>query len=83
MALLTNKPQARQIPAAGLVEPLSEREREVLRLVAEGLTNREIGLRLHLSPNTIKRHTLNIYEKLSVHNRTEAVNKARHLDILI
>jgi LuxR family maltose regulon positive regulatory protein len=64
------------------IKPLSNRELEVLHLIAEGLTNREIGLRLYLSPNTIKRHANNIYEKLGVHSRTEAVAKARILDIL-
>ena len=69
-------------PAAhALIEPLTARELEVLQLAATGLTNREIGLRLYLSPNTIKRHTLNIYEKLDVHSRTEAVAKARTLGI--
>jgi len=71
-----------QGPAQPLIEPLSERELEVLHHLATGLTNREIGLRLHLSPNTIKRHTLNIYEKLDVHSRTEAVTKARDFGIL-
>jgi LuxR family maltose regulon positive regulatory protein len=65
-----------------LIEPLSNRELEVLNLIAEGLSNREIGLRLYLSPNTIKRHANNIYEKLGVHSRTEAVAKARILNIL-
>ena len=65
-----------------LIEPLSDRELEVLHLIAEGLSNREIGLRLYLSPNTIKRHNNNIYEKLGVHSRTEAVAKARILNIL-
>jgi LuxR family maltose regulon positive regulatory protein len=65
-----------------LIEPLSNRELEVLHLIAEGLSNREIGLRLYLSPNTVKRHANNIYEKLNVHSRTEAVAKARTLGIL-
>jgi LuxR family maltose regulon positive regulatory protein len=65
-----------------LIEPLSDRELDVLHLIAEGLSNREIGLRLYLSPNTIKRHANNIYEKLGVHSRTEAVAKARILNIL-
>jgi LuxR family maltose regulon positive regulatory protein len=77
---LVSLPQRPATPP--LIEPLSERELEVLRLVSSGLTNREIGLRLHLSPNTIKRHTLNIYEKLGVHSRTEAVAKARTLGLL-
>ncbi|MGI5837221.1 MAG: LuxR C-terminal-related transcriptional regulator [Chloroflexota bacterium] len=65
-----------------LVEPLSERELEVLRLIAEGLSNEEIAQRLVVSLPTIKFHTSNIYGKLSVRNRTEAVAKARGRDIL-
>ncbi len=65
-----------------ILEPLSEREIEVLQRIAEGLTNREIADRLYLSLNTVKVHTRNIYGKLDVHNRTEAVNKARALAIL-
>jgi len=67
---------------AALVEPLSEREVEVLGLVAEGLSNREIAHRLYLSVNTVKVHTSNIYGKLGVHSRTQAVAKARALGIL-
>jgi LuxR family maltose regulon positive regulatory protein len=66
-----------------LVEPLSERELEVLRLVAEGLTNREIAARLYLSLNTVKGHTRNIYGKLGVHSRTQAVARARALGLLL
>jgi LuxR family maltose regulon positive regulatory protein len=65
-----------------LVEPLSERELEVLELLAEGLTNREIASRLFLSLNTVKAHTRNIYGKLGVHNRTQAVVRARALGAL-
>jgi LuxR family maltose regulon positive regulatory protein len=65
-----------------LVEPLSERELEVLQLLAEGLTNQEIGARLFLSLNTVKVHTRNIYGKLDVHNRTQAVAQARALGVL-
>ena len=65
-----------------LVEPLSDREIEVLRLVAKGLTNQVIAQRLYLSIHTIKTHTRNIYGKLGVNNRTQAVNKARTLGIL-
>ncbi len=50
---------------------LSEREREVLALMAEGLTNPEIAGQLHLSPHTIKEHTSSLYRKLEVRNRTE------------
>ena len=66
-----------------LIEPLSEREIEVLQLIAVGLTNREIADRLYLSLNTVKVHTRNIYGKLGVNNRTQAVAKARALGILI
>jgi LuxR family maltose regulon positive regulatory protein len=65
-----------------LVEPLSERELEVLQLIAEGLTNREIGQRLFITPGTVKVHTSNIYGKLGVHSRTQAVAQARALGIL-
>lgn len=65
-----------------MIEPLSERELEVLRLIAEGLANEEIAQRLVLSLPTIKWHTSNVYGKLSVKNRTEAVAKARGLGLL-
>jgi LuxR family maltose regulon positive regulatory protein len=67
---------------AQLVEPLSERELEVLRLLAEGLSNPEIASRLYLSTNTVKVHTRNIYGKLGVHNRTQAVVQAKESGIL-
>jgi len=67
---------------ADLLEPLREREREALALIAPGLTNREIASRLILSLNTVKAHTRNIYGKLAVHNRTQAVTTARALGIL-
>ena len=69
-------------PNASLIEPLSERELEVIALLAEGLTNREIASRLYLAPNTVKAHTGNIYGKLDVHNRTQAVARARTLGLL-
>jgi len=66
----------------GLVEPLSEREIEVLQLIAEGLTNPEIAARLYLSLNTVKVHTRNIYGKLEVNNRTQPGTRAKALGIL-
>lgn len=54
---------------------LSEREMEVLKLLAEGLTNQQIGEKLFLSPNTIKTHIKNLYLKLNISNRAQAVNK--------
>jgi LuxR family maltose regulon positive regulatory protein len=65
-----------------LIEPLSERELEILQLIAEGLTNPEIAAQLYLSLNTVKAHTRNIYGKLGVHNRTQAVSRARALGLL-
>ncbi len=65
-----------------LTESLSEREIEVLQLIAGGLTNSEIASRLYLSLNTVKAHTRNIYSKLDAHNRTQAVARARALNIL-
>ncbi|RMF04952.1 MAG: DNA-binding response regulator, partial [Chloroflexi bacterium] len=59
---------------AGPSDALSDREREVLKLVAAGKSNQEMAARLHLSPNTVKYHLQNIYRKLQVNNRTEAAN---------
>jgi LuxR family maltose regulon positive regulatory protein len=65
-----------------LVEPLSERELEVLQLVAQGLSNRQIAERLYLALPTVKGHNRNIYSKLQVTRRTEAVARARELGLL-
>jgi len=65
-----------------LVEPLSAREREVLQRIAEGLTNQEVAARLYLSLHTVKVHARNIYAKLGVTSRTQAVAKGRALGIL-
>jgi ATP/maltotriose-dependent transcriptional regulator MalT len=65
-----------------LVEPLSERELEVLRLLAGSLPPSEVAKKLFLSPFTLKAHTQNIYTKLGVHSRIEAINKAREMDLL-
>jgi DNA-binding NarL/FixJ family response regulator len=62
-----------------VVQPLSERELEVLRLAARGLTNRAIGLDLAISDRTVQGHLANIYAKLHVNTRTEAVLKAMRL----
>lgn len=68
--------------AQPLAEPLSRRELEVLRLVARGLSNREISERLFLALDTVKGHNRRIFGKLSVQRRTEAIVKARSLGIL-
>jgi LuxR family maltose regulon positive regulatory protein len=62
-----------------LVEPLSERELEVLRLVTAGLSNREIARQLFLSPGTVKTHVHNIYGKLGVESRAKAIARAGKL----
>jgi len=63
-------------------EPLSPRELDVLRLVAQGLSNQEIGARLFLALDTVKGHNRRIFEKLGVRRRTEAVARARELGLL-
>ncbi|HLX66501.1 MAG TPA: LuxR C-terminal-related transcriptional regulator, partial [Puia sp.] len=62
---------------------LSARELEVLQLMAEGLSNQEIAGRLFVSLNTIKTHSANIFEKLDVRRRTQAVDKAKKLNIIL
>jgi DNA-binding NarL/FixJ family response regulator len=69
-------------PEAGLAEPLSEREREVLRLLALGLSNREIATRLSLAPGTVKNYVTNILQKLGVRDRTQAAVRARELGVI-
>lgn len=65
----------------GATARLTEREREVLELVAGGATNREIAERLFLSPHTVKEHTSSLYRKLGVRNRAEAVQRAQRLGL--
>jgi LuxR family maltose regulon positive regulatory protein len=69
-------------PAKFLNEPLSQRELEILKLIAQGLSNREISDRLFLALDTIKGHNRRIYDKLQVQRRTEAIARARELDLL-
>jgi len=61
---------------------LSEREREVLGLIAAGSTNREIAEQLFLSPHTVKEHTSAVYRKLGARNRTDAVQRAQRIGVL-
>ncbi len=68
--------------AQSLIEPLSQRELEVLQLIAQGLSNREISERLFLALDTIKGHNRRIYDKLQVQSRTEAIAHARELGLL-
>ena len=69
-------------PAKSLIEPLSQRELKVLQLIAQGLSNREIGERLFLALDTVKGHNRKIFGKLQVQNRTEAAARARELGLL-
>ena len=79
-AAVQNKRQSRS--PQPLVEPLSERELEILQLIAQGLSNREIGERLFLALNTVKGHNRIIFDKLQVERRTEAVARARELGLI-
>ena len=74
------RPAAR--PPQPLIEPLSEREVEVLRLIAAGLSNQEIAARLIIAPGTVKRHINNIYGKLGVQSRTQAIARGREVGLL-
>ena len=65
-----------------LAEPLSKREIEVLAAMAQGLSNADIASQLYLSRNTLKTHTQHIFGKLNVHNRVQAINKARMLNLI-
>lgn len=69
-------------PAASAVPQLTPRELQVLRLVAEGLSNREIGMRIHLGEATVKTHLLKAFGKLEVNDRTRAVTRAMELGLL-
>jgi LuxR family maltose regulon positive regulatory protein len=69
-------------PTTELPEPLSEREREVLQLIAAGKTNRRIASELFVSVGTVKTHTNNLYRKLDAHSRTQALARARELKLL-
>jgi len=69
------------LPTKFVIEPLSSREMEVLRLIAQGLSNQEICERLVLALDTVKGHNRRIFDKLQVQNRTEAVARARELGL--
>lgn len=69
-------------PALLLVEPVTGREMEILNLIAAGLSNQEIADELLISVNTVKRHAFNLYGKLGVKRRTQAVAQAKALALL-
>ena len=80
-------PQSQDSPTSSLttqplIEPLSERELEVLRLIAQGLSNQEITRKLFVALSTVKGHNLRIFAKLQAKSRTEAVARARELGLL-
>jgi LuxR family maltose regulon positive regulatory protein len=79
-AITTNQESA--VKTQLLPEPLSERELEVLHLIAEGYKYQEIAERLVVSINTVRHHTRNVYGKLDVNNRTQAIGKAKELNLL-
>ena len=74
-------PPARRAEA-GLAEPLNAREREILRLVAQGLSNREIAERLSLAQGTVKNYVTTILQKLGARDRTQAALRARELGLI-
>ena len=71
-----------EIGLMDLIEPLTEREQEVLRLMVKGLKYKEIATKLFISQNTVRFHVKAIYGKLNVNNRTQAIERARQLRIL-
>ena len=74
--------RSRQVPQQPLLDPLSERELDVLYLLARGASNQEIARELELAQNTVKHHMSNILSKLGASNRTQAVAQARTLGLL-
>jgi DNA-binding CsgD family transcriptional regulator len=81
----------RRTPPAASFEPntrvretlgVSDRELEVLHLIADGRSNKEIAHRLHVSPNTVKTHVAKLFEKLDARRRTEAISRARELGMI-
>jgi ATP/maltotriose-dependent transcriptional regulator MalT len=77
-----SEPMKLEEASAAMPDPLTERELEVLHLVGQGLSNREIGDQLYISTGTVKIHLHNIFKKLSVKNRALAIARARELKII-
>jgi LuxR family maltose regulon positive regulatory protein len=78
----TGSPQALAPQPGGLIEPLSERELEILRLIDDGQSNQAIADRLVITVGTAKWHISNIYGKLGVRSRTQALSRARELNLI-
>jgi LuxR family maltose regulon positive regulatory protein len=78
----STRPQPPVARGSALIEPLSERELQVLRLIADGLSNKEIGDQLYIGVGTVKWYATNIYGKLGVSSRTQAVARAHELGLL-
>ena len=82
LASLSKPIAASEHSSSFLIEPLSARELEVLRLAADGCSNQQIADTLVLAVGTVKRHLNNIFGKLNVQNRTQCVARARELNLL-
>jgi LuxR family transcriptional regulator, maltose regulon positive regulatory protein len=82
LAVLEQATSGHTPPATRLPEPLSERELEVLQLIEAGKSNRRIAQELFVTAGTVKTHIRNIYRKLDVHSRTQALVRARELNLL-
>ena len=73
VAILQARQQKSQVPEVAVVDSLTDREREILQLLAQGLSNKMIAARLYLSVRTVEGHLASIYSRLGVHSRTEAM----------
>jgi len=80
--LLAQFPVEEQLNTPTLIEPLSKRELEVLRLIATGASNAEIAQELYIAVGTVKNHVKNIYSKLDVHSRAQAIARSRELGLI-
>jgi LuxR family maltose regulon positive regulatory protein len=82
LAMMTEKGEIAGVDLSSMIEPLSERELEVLRLVTAGMSNREIADKLIISTGTAKSHIHNLCGKMGVRNRTEAAMRAKELGLV-
>jgi LuxR family maltose regulon positive regulatory protein len=87
-ALLDETPSSAVRGTAGVssgaiaAQALTEREKDLLRMMASGYSNQDLAERLSVSENTVKWHLKNVYDKLNTRNRMQAVNTARHLGLI-